>query len=150
MKKNLADETADRRKNNPGRPPVLSMRDQRQSLRHAERLHADHGSFNIKCVKMSAGIPPHISDETVRRIFRTAGLRYCHSRKKGILKRKDLKARVEFARKVRALVDPSLWTKGIAFYLDRVGFAHKYNPFDQAVTPKSMAWRRPADGLSFE
>ena len=43
-----------------------------------------------------------------------------------------------------------MWTEGLAFYLDGVGFTHKYNPHDQALAPRTMAWRRPADGLSFQ
>ena len=45
---------------------------------------------------------------------------------------------------------PKLWTEGLAFYLDGVGFTDKYNPYDQALAPRAMAWRKPADGLSFQ
>ncbi|XP_066926668.1 uncharacterized protein [Clytia hemisphaerica] len=44
----------------------------------------------------------------------------------------------------------NLWRHEICFYFDAVGFTHKYNPFDQAEAPRTMAWRRPNDGLDFE
>ena len=47
-------------------------------------------------------------------------------------------------------LNPSIWQEGISFYLDGVGFAHKMNPCDQAKAPRTMAWRKPSDGLSFE
>ena len=49
-----------------------------------------------------------------------------------------------------SLASGNIWTEGIAFYFDGVGFAHKYNPYDQAMSPKTMTWRWPHDGLSFE
>ena len=36
----------------------------------------------------------------------------------------------------------------MSFYLDGVGFTHKYNPHDQLLAPRTMAWRKPSDGLS--
>ena len=34
-----------------------------------------------------------------------------------------------------------------AFYLDAAGFQHKYNPFDEARSTKTMAWRKRDEGL---
>ena len=108
------------------------------------------GYFTIRRVKLAASVH-NVSDETVRRVFRKAGLRYCHSRKKGILKRGDLKARLNFALRIkRDGNQDNLWQREIAFYLDGVGFTHKYNPSDQAQTPRTMTWSRPQDGLDFE
>ena len=150
MVKDISDNIIDNRVFNCGRPPVLGDRDKRNLLRHAEILRKEYGGFNIRRVKVAAGVSQGVCDETIRKVFRDAGFKYCHSRKKGVLQRKDVKARLEFARKVKRLVADSLWTEGIAFYLDGVGFAHKYNPFDQARTPTTMAWRKQDDGLSFE
>ena len=81
--------------------------------------------------------------------MRAAGYRYLHSRKKGVLTRKDLNIRYKFAKKVGKLLAPTVWKDGIAFYLDGVGFTHKVNPRNQSLAPRTMAWRRPRDGLSY-
>ena len=60
----------------------------------------------------------------------------------------DLKKRLQFARRVKRILDEEIWTKGIAFYLDGVGFQHKYNPFEEAISSKTMAWRKRNEGLS--
>ena len=52
------------------------------------------GHFTSKRVRMSAGIGSCVSDECVRRVMHRAGLRYRHSRRKGLLTRKDLKIRL--------------------------------------------------------
>ena len=81
--------------------------------------------------------------------MRAARYKYSQSRKKGILGRKDLQVRYVFAKKVQKLLVPTVWTDGIAFYLDEVGFTHKVNPRDQSLAPRTMAWRKPRDGLSY-
>ena len=150
MKQPIERQPKDNRKKNTGRPRLFDERDERRILRVAEQLRRLEGHFTIKRVKLAAGIQ-NVSDETVRRVFRKAGLRYCHSRKKGILKRADLKARLNFALRIKRNGNQhNLWQDEIAFYLDGVGFTHKYNPFDQAQAPRTMAWRRPHDGLDFE
>ena len=150
MKKPIDDIIIDKRRNNKGRPPKLTARDKRNILRQVEILRRDYGYFTTKRLKVFAGVSPEISDETVRRVLRDAGFKYTHSRKKGILSRNDLQTRFEFAKTVRRRLARAVWTEGIAFYLDGVGFTHKYNPHDQALAPRTMAWRRPADGLSFQ
>ena len=150
MKQPIERQPKDNRKKNTGRPRLFDERDERRILRVAEQLRRLEGHFTIKRVKLAAGIQ-NVSDETVRRVFRKADLRYCHSRKKGILKRADLKARLNFALRIKRNGNQhNLWQDEIAFYLDGVGFTHKYNPFDQAQAPRTMGWRRPHDGLDFE
>jgi hypothetical protein len=53
-----------------------------------------------------------------------------------------LTIRLKFAKQVRNRL------KNVSFYLDGVGFTHKYNPHDQLLAPRTMAWRKPSDGLS--
>ena len=149
MTRPIDDDIIDKRKNNKGRPPKLTARDKRNILRQVEILRRDYGYFTTKRLKVFAGVSPEISDETVRRVMRAAGYKYSHSRKKGVLSRKDLKVRYAFAKKVRNLLAPTVWTDGIAFYLDGVGFMHKVNPRDQSLAPRTMAWRKPRDGLSY-
>jgi len=146
MKKPTDECLVDRRKFNKGRPPKLTERQQRGILREAERLRRTDGHFTIKRLKTLVGIKD-VSDETVRRVFRRAGFRYTHS---SVLRRGDLRQRMRFAKRVRRFEEKTLWTTGLAFYLDGVGFTHKYNPYDQAKAPRSMVWRRPRDGLTFE
>ena len=149
IKKPTDEEIQDGRKFNKGRPPKLTPRDKRRILWESEKLRQSHGHYTTKRVALNAGVKTKVCDETVRRVFRKAGLKYTHSRKKGVLKRTDLRHRLNFARKVRSIAQNELWKHGIAFYLDGVGFTHKVNPMDQAKSPHTMAWRRPSDGLSF-
>ena len=66
-----------------------------------------------------------------------------------MLGRRDLEVRLKFAKQVCKRLNPSVWTTGMSFYLDGVGFTHKYNPHDQSLAPRTMAWRKPSDGLSY-
>ena len=140
----------DKRHNNPGRPPTLSACDKRAILQQVEVLRDTVGHFASKRVRMSAGIGSCVSDECVCHIMHRAGLRYRHSRRKGLLTRKDLKIRLAFARKVKGILNPEFWKNGISFYLDGVSFTHNLNPSDQARAPRTMAWRRPGEGLMFK
>jgi len=74
----------------------------------------------------------------VRRVFRTAGFRYTHSRKTGVLWRGDLRQCIRFAKRVRRFEEKTLWTT-----LTSRWFTHKYNPYNQAKAPRSMVWWRP-------
>ena len=89
------------------------------------------------------------STTTVTRVLRANGFKYTHSRKKRVLSRGDLGIRFKFAKKARKRLNPSVRTKGLSFYLDGVGFTHKYNPHDQSLAPRMMAWRKASDSLSF-
>ena len=149
MKRKIDDSVVDKRKHNKGRPQKLSEREKRNILRQVEVLRRDYGYFTTKRLKVFAGVSADILDETVRRVLRANGFKYAHSRKKGVLSRKDLEIRLKFAKKVRKRLNPSVWTKGVSFYLDGVGFTHKYNPHDQSLAPRTMAWRKPSDGLCF-
>lgn len=149
-KKPIGSSAVDKRKSTPGRPSKLSERDKRSIIRQVEVLRDSVGNFTSRHVRVSAGIESRVSDETVRRVMRSNGLRYRHARKKGLLIRKDLKSRLAFARKVRRKLNPNIWKNGISFYLDGVSFTHKYNPSDQARAPKTMAWRRPNEGLKYK
>ena len=49
------------------------------------------GNFCVKRVMVKAGIPPSISEETVRRVLQKAGLKWTRVQRKGILTKNDLK-----------------------------------------------------------
>ena len=101
MKKPIGQKIQDGRQFKTGRPRRLSIRDERKILQECEKLRTSHGHFTSRRVKALAGIDPTVSVETVRRVLRKNNMRYSHSRKKGVLKREDLKKRLSFARKVR-------------------------------------------------
>ena len=61
--------------------------------------------------------------------------------------RKDMFKRLRFARRVRRYCPKSFWKKFISFYFDGTSFVHKTNPFDQARSVKSRAWRLKSEGL---
>ena len=63
-------------KNNQGRPPKPSVRQKRNILRQTKLLQEEMGNFCVKRVMVKAGIPPSISEETVRRVLRKAGLKW--------------------------------------------------------------------------
>ena len=149
MKRKIADSVVDNRKDNKGRPEKLTERGKRNIIREVEIPRRDYGYFTTKRLKIFAGVPEDASDETVRRVLRANGFKYTHSRKKGVLSSRDLGIRFKFAKKVRKRLNPSVWTKELFFYLDGVGFTHKYNPHDQSLTPRTMTWRKASDGLSF-
>jgi transposase len=64
------------------------------------------------------------------------------------MSRKDIKDRLNFARKVKKTLPADFWTSGISFYLDGTSFVHKTNPNDQAKSQKSMVWRKRSEGLN--
>ena len=53
-----------------------------------------------KRVMVKAGVPPSISEETVRKVVQKTDLKWTHFQRKGILTKNDLKFRLKFARKV--------------------------------------------------
>ena len=137
----------DKRKQNTGRPRKLSKRDERAIIREIPRLRESVGSFTTKRLRVAAGIGKRVCDETVRRTLKGADYGYYHSRKKGLLKKKDLRDRIKFSKKVKKVMAENIWTEGVAFYFDGASFQHKYNPFDEARSTRTMAWRKKNEGL---
>ena len=68
-------------------------------------------------------------------------------KKKRLLKPKDLKERLRLSRKVKGIFKKNIWTEGISFYLDGVGYQHKYNRFDEAKSVKRMTRQQQSKGL---
>ena len=54
----------------------------------------------VKKVTVKAGIPPSISEETIRRLLKKTVLKWTHFLRKGIISENDLKLRLKFVRKV--------------------------------------------------
>ena len=87
--------------------------------------------------------PTGLPGETVRRFLHSQGYRYCHSHKKGLLTPGDFKRRLKYATEISKRSDSKeLWLNRISFYIDAAGFQHKYNPFNEIKSTKTMAWTR--------
>ena len=140
--------TFDKRKHNKGRPRKLSIREERNIIRHLRICRTTVGSFSASRLRAMAGISPDVSPWCIRRTLNRHGYRYLHSRKKGLMTRKDVVRRYRFACKIRKLLPINFWERGISFYFDGTSFVHKTNPFDQARATQSMAWRRKSEGLA--
>ena len=116
-------------------------------MQEIRKLREEFESFAIKRLRLVSGLGNKVSDQTVRNLLKKKGYKFLHSRKKGLLKPKDLKERLKFSRKIKGIFKKNIWTKGILFYLDGVGYQHKYNPFNEAKSIKSMIWRQRSIGL---
>eukprot|EP00111_Clytia_hemisphaerica_P016448 TCONS_00048723-protein len=144
-------EPFDKRKQNPGRTPLLNERDYRAVKRQIKILRTFEGSFSSKRLQLSLPeIQQKASNSTFRRHLGKIGYGYRSTRRKGILKQKDLKSRLDYAKRIKRLgLGLEFWKQGISFYLDAVGFIYKQNPLDQARAPTSREWRRRDEGLTF-
>ena len=132
---------------NKGRPKLLTIRDERKKIRTLLLLRETLCSFSIKKLKVESGVDVNISDNTVRRVLNRYGYKYLQSRKKGLLSEKDARNRLLFARKVKRLYAKDIWINDIGFYFDGLSWTHKTNPYDQARSTTTMAWRRKSEGL---
>ena len=146
-KKPLADKTLDKLKHNHGRPRRISPWDKHIILHQIHILREQYGSFTIKRSRVRAEVKKDVSDETVRHVLHGAGYRFLHFRKKGLLKKHDLKKRHKFAQKVAKMLTNKFWEEVISFYIDAAGFQDKYNPRVQARSIQTMTWRLKNEGL---
>lgn len=126
----------------------LSERQQRQLVRAVRVLRQREGNFTCKRLMQEACIKRQlVSERTVCRYLNAHGYFYLQTRKKGLMNSKDLKKRVQFAKKMQRDYDANVWTRQMAFYLDGTGFAFKRNPMDQAKAPRARIWRKKTEGL---
>ena len=58
-----------------------------------------------------------------------------------------MKARLKFSRKTKGIFKKNIWIEGISLYLDGIVYQHKYNPFDEAKSVKSVTWQQRSEGL---
>ena len=145
-KKPIGELFEDKRHRNKGRPPLLKPRDKRRVLREMPKIREERGAYTVKKLMVETGLEDKVSQRTMSRFLNSEGLRYLHSRKKGLMNKQDLRKRVQFANNAKRH-HPSIWTEGISFYLDGVGFAHKTDPRDESMAPRGMAWRKRSEGL---
>ena len=136
------------KKNVGGRPRKLNARHERNILRTLKALRHDEGNFSSNRLMKRAGIvSSEVSSRTVRRCLNQHGYRYLQSRKKGLMSSLDLRKRVTFAKNMKKQYPEDIWTSGISFYLDGVGFYFKTHPADQARAPRGRIWRTKSEGL---
>jgi len=62
------------------------------------------------------------------------------------LSAEDKEKRLRFANNYKTK-GKEFWTSDVTFYFDGVGFVHRDNPYNEARTVSSMAWRKPGEGL---
>lgn len=132
-----------------GRPKKLTGRQMRLLLRSVRALRHEEGNFSARRLMEQAGIhESEISVRSVTRFLNEHGYFYLQARKKGLVKKEDLKKRVKFAKFCRKNCKDNFWTHHVSFYLDGTGFAHKTNPLDQARAPTGRTWRKKSEGLT--
>lgn len=150
-KKQIGEEDpVDNRKNNKGRPPILTPGEQYQCIKSLLELRETEGSFSSPRVALHAGISKKVCNKTVRNVLNKAGYHYCRSRKKGLLKIADLKTRIDFCETLKNRnLGQNFWNKHIAIYLDGKGFQYKTKPLDQARAPSACEWKKKNEGLNF-
>ena len=131
-----------------GRPPKLSARDKRRTLRGIKHLRESEGFFTAERLMEAAGISKErVSTHTFRRFLKNEGIYYLNARQKGILNEQDRRNRVLYCKKVRRQHPANIWTEEIAFYLDGVNFVYKTHPNEQICAPKKKVWRKKCEGL---
>ena len=137
----------DGRKNNSGRPRIISARDERKIIQSLHSLRKQSGiSFTSFQIKKEAGLNG-ISNRTVRHYLNKNNYYYRHLRKKGLVTAKDRVNRVKFARTVTNKLQQNFFTQGISFYFDGVGFVHKTNPWYASQNNSTMGYRLKNEGL---
>ena len=131
-----------------GRPRKLTERQKRLITRSILMLRTEEGNFSAARIMEHAGIDnSEVSVRTVTRFLNEKGYYYLQARKKGLLKRGDLKTRLSFAKWCKKDLPENFWTEHLSFFLDGTGFAHKSNPCEQARATKGRTWRKISEGL---
>ena len=132
-----------------GRPRKLTERQKRFITRSIITLRTEEGNFSAPRIMEQAGIDnSEVSVRTVTRFLNEKGYYYLQARKKGLLKRDDLKTRLSFAKWCKKDLPDNCWTEHLSFFLDGTGFAHKSNPREQARATKGKTWRKISEELS--
>lgn len=145
----IGEDPEDKRKQNKGRPRLLTERDMRHvesSIHHLRR--SEQGVFTSVHIQEQSGTT-NMSNRTVRRHLNREGYGYRQCRKKGQLTDDDLKKRLAFAKDIKKRkLGVNFWTSGIGFYVDGVSFVHKTNPCAHAKTARTRSWRKSTEGLT--
>ena len=84
-------QAVDKRKFNKGRPEKILLRQERIYFGEIWKLREEFGSFTIKGLRLVSELGNKSCDETERNLLKKKGYKFLHSRKKGLLKPKELK-----------------------------------------------------------
>ena len=145
----IGEDPADKRKQNKGRPRLLTEHDTRhieRSIHHLRRT--EQGVFTSIHIQEQSGTL-NVSNRTVRRHLNRQGYGYRQCRKKGQLTDRDLARRLAYAKSIKKRnLGVDFWTSGIGFYVDGVSFVHKTNPCAYAKTARTRSWRKSTEGLT--
>ena len=107
----------------------LTERQKHLITRSIVMLRTKEGNFSAARIMEQAGIDnSEFSVRTVTRFLNEKGYYYIQARKKGLLKRDDLKTRLPFAKWCKKDLPENFLTEHLSFFLDGTGFAHKSNP----------------------
>ena len=142
-----AEHLIDKRSLNKGRPRLLSERDDSAIVVSLKKLRDTEGTFTSPRIQVESGTT-EVSNRTVRRSLNRQHYHYNNTQRKGRLSPKDLKLRTRFCRDIKKQkLGQEFWKRGIAFYVDGVGFEYKSNPLDQARSPTAREWMRDDEKL---
>ena len=148
-KKSLDETVYDRRKQNKGRRKKVTIRDEHVIKRQILILRQTQGTFSSGELQNSCGLSETMCNATFTRVMNKLGYQWRNTRRKGKVLHDDLKKRMEFCRKLnqKKLNNIEFWSRGIALYIDAVGFEYKSNPYQHAKSIGSREWRMVSEGL---
>lgn len=133
-----------------GRPRKISLRVERTLKRDLLKMRNEGLAVSVKKLIEYSGLDfQTASVRTFSRCLNDMGFWFLQARKKGLLKERNKKLRLQYARKMirYGKTNPNFWANEVAFYLDGVSFVYKTNPMSAAMAPKARVWRRKSEGL---
>ena len=150
-RKPLGEDMYDLRHQNKGRSRLTTKRDICVIKRQINVLRESSRSFTAIDLQKRCGMSSRMSALTFRRALNSLGYNYRNTRRKGMLLKKDVKARRTWCGKVirHNLLSHNFWHAGLSMYVDGVGFEYRSNSFEHAKSLKKKEWRTIREGLHF-
>ena len=123
-KKPLDEDIYDLRHQNKGRPSLTTKRDLHVIKRQINILRESSRSFSAIDLQKSCGMSSKMSALTFRRTLNSLGFNYRNTRRKGMLLKKDVKAKHTWCGKAirHNLLSHNFWHAGLSMYVGGVGF----------------------------
>ena len=135
----------DKRKQNKGRPRILTERDEREMKRAINSLRKSEGlCFSADQIRQQAGWA--CSRRTAAKYLHRHGYKKRQLRKKGQLTEEDRRKRCQYAR-TSLQRDENFWKNDVVMYLDGVTFTFKPNPFQKSANHSNVGYRLKSEGL---
>ena len=117
VNKEIGVDVRDERKLNKGRPRKLSKEQLQLMDRKVPEMQERQIPFSSKDIQASLQLN-NVSNRTVRRAMRRQGYQFLDLRRKGLLMKDDLPARLGFAERCTANLPNNFWKEGISMYFD--------------------------------